>query len=139
MRIISKFRDFYDIAMHYGQDEDLVWVRETEEIKVNCSELGLKERWFCRSRFVSKSYDCEVYMKFLLLCGVKHLLHVGEIAGKFFPYEKRVICAKSLEELRVKFQKFTNEETRNSGGYFSYHDFSDRDSWLNTPISRASC
>jgi len=32
MRIISKFRDYYDSAMAYGQDDRQVWVRNTTEM-----------------------------------------------------------------------------------------------------------
>lgn len=32
MRIISKFHDYYDSAMGYGQDEDVVYLRETKDV-----------------------------------------------------------------------------------------------------------
>lgn len=32
MRIISKFHDYYDVGMKYGQDKKVVYVRETEDL-----------------------------------------------------------------------------------------------------------
>ena len=60
MRIISKFHDFYDIGMQYGQDEDLVWVRETEPIKMDLAKLDINNCWFREFKPWTKSYWCAV-------------------------------------------------------------------------------
>ena len=44
MRIISKFRDYYDAGQVYGQDPDLVYVRRAEKVPLVDPHLSVVER-----------------------------------------------------------------------------------------------
>jgi len=49
MRIVSKFRDYYDTASAYGIDKECVYVRKTENAPYK--KYCLKEHWkFCNTR-----------------------------------------------------------------------------------------
>lgn len=41
MRIISKFHDFYDVVMKQGMDREVVYVRETQKLKVVADSFGI--------------------------------------------------------------------------------------------------
>jgi len=42
MRIISKFRDYYDIGLSYGQDDDLIYIRKSEENSIKTPNYAMK-------------------------------------------------------------------------------------------------
>ena len=39
MKIISKFKDYYDYLLKFGQDDDLQYVRITEEVDIKSSDI----------------------------------------------------------------------------------------------------
>ena len=44
MKIYSKFQDYYDSAMAYGVDDHVKWVRNTNEIELDCPHEGYEYR-----------------------------------------------------------------------------------------------
>lgn len=54
MRIISKFKDYYDSASAYGIDKECVYVRKTEDIPYK--KYRIQEHWsYCHTR--NKNYE----------------------------------------------------------------------------------
>ena len=64
MRIISKFRDYYDSAMAYGQDETVVYLRETKHFNLSTKDYptiikqlsDLFDKLYQREEFASWRY-----------------------------------------------------------------------------------
>lgn len=113
MRIISSWKDYYDIGMQFGLDSGVTWVRETEEAK---ALPGLSSDWFYEYRLGSKNY-CVAY---LALCGKIHPIHGEE--GGIYTKPNPDLFSNSYEGAVERFEKFKNEKVRNPEnpyeGYF---------------------
>lgn len=105
MRIISKYRDYYDIGMQYGQDEDITWVREKEELK---TDLGLENSWFRKYTIRTKRKELNVQVCYLAYCGKLYEIH----SDKGF-MRTPTMFASSRQEMEKKFSDFAAEEVIN--------------------------
>jgi hypothetical protein len=122
MRIISKFRDYYDGVMKTGMDREVVYVREREEI-----DLGREfEIGFSTNR--SGSYH-KVETLFLGYCGEIYRVYVIEFSGhpisaswKFVTYDYE-----EFKEVMMKWgfgSKYEFSEGRWwAGNYQKFRDY----------------
>jgi hypothetical protein len=123
MRIISKFKDYCDIGMQYGQDEDIVWVRNTEEVPGELNTDWLYEYT------LNSLYYCVTYLAF---CGKIYPLH-GQEEGLLTKPDPNLFSS-SYEELVERFEKFTNKKVKNPDyPYYGWMDRHEMDNWINTP------
>jgi len=77
MRIISKFKDYYDNAQAFGQDQSMVYHRITTEIEL--SETAIPEELFRNIRSVSIGDNRDEYSAEFILVG---------FCGKIYPIVK---------------------------------------------------
>jgi len=57
MRIISKFKDYYDITMQHGFDSEVVYIRNQTECPYNLKDIKLYEIYqYCLDKFKLHSY-----------------------------------------------------------------------------------
>lgn len=82
MRIISKFKDYYDTCMYYGMDKELVYSRQSQNIQANITQL-IKENttighfnYSAHHRYISNKENIEFNFGSIGFC------------GKFYPYIK---------------------------------------------------
>lgn len=134
MRIISKFHDYYDIGMSYGQDENLVWVRETEVVEIDTKILNISDRWFNKYWFSSKAYRLDVKEVYVALCGKIHPIHVGVFARVPKPPVK-VITGQTYDEVRNSFTVLANNIVASSTESPPRYGWtpSERQAWLDKP------
>lgn len=108
MKIISKFKDYYDSAIGQGIDPNLIYLREKKEIKVknNPDDPAVGEissSWFHRSTLIDSSYySFHAYL--LGFCGkiypMIYVKKVGEDKGEcFYKFEtfKDSVYGKSID------------------------------------------
>jgi hypothetical protein len=113
MRIISKFRDYYDSVQRQGMDKDVVYVRETKDISLN---IKYEFSYSYRSSF---RYRPEGYL--LGYCG--KIYHVFEIqdddkkTSEFF-YDYEEFKARGFELGIFKPSDFKYRWWRNSFDIF---------------------
>lgn len=53
VRIISSFKDYYDSAMGYGIDHDLIWLRESKEVK---EDIGPRRKYQWSNYWFSNNF-----------------------------------------------------------------------------------
>lgn len=93
MKIISKFKDYYDFMQMYGQDPNITYVRMPDVIDVPSLDEAMEDAWF-RSRF-----NYNVLRELNLYSAV-----IG-VAGRFYPivYSREVDYHKTDAESRTSF------------------------------------
>lgn len=77
MRIITKFKDYYDSAMSLGIDDSITYLRKTEEFEMSAEDLGLDRRVMRPGIYnynstigIYKNKNIKGYeFSFLLFCG----------------------------------------------------------------------
>lgn len=113
MRIISKFQDYYDISMAYGQDENLVWVRNTEEIPMNHLDLRIKKSWFSNYHLNTRNKLCDVDVTFLAFCGKLYPIHTGKTrVSRYSSVVDVTLHTNSVDEMKEAFTRFTGEDLK---------------------------
>lgn len=75
MRIISKFHDYYDAVMKQGMDKDIVYVRESRDIKI-------KRKYELGYRYHGGGNSVDVHLRLLGYCG--QIYHVFQVVRKFY-------------------------------------------------------
>lgn len=58
MRIISKFKDYYDSGIAYGVDPHIVYVRNTDEVSVESNSVRIWPRRFAVIGFCGQLFPC---------------------------------------------------------------------------------
>ena len=87
MRIISKFQDYYDIGMSYGQDQTLIYDRVPLETIIEDNAYGERQNLFqdgCRSRGHSLGIDHERFV--VGFCGKTYMCYRLEAVIPSTPY-----------------------------------------------------
>lgn len=136
MRIISDFRDFYDIGMTYGQDKDLIWVRKPEEVKVSVETFGLKNHWFTITSKNSRNFLCRISTSFLVFCGKKLIVYEAKTyPGWHYKPESLMdtFYTTDLERTHANFTKVTGEEFKTPFKEDSWKSLHERKAWLDSP------
>jgi hypothetical protein len=153
MRIISNFKDYYDIGMTYGQDPALVYLRKTEEVP---GEDRLRKVIGMSPYYISypgRPYGIELDIHFIGFCG-KLYPFVGYrnavnirgnlsdfIIGQNDIFERELI-EKSLDKPPNKWVEFGSEFTLNSYGKWARHvlslDVTDFSISIQAPIFKVS-
>lgn len=121
MRIISKFNDYYDSALGYGEDRSLVYERKTEDFEISSNqEKNLpyvnKNRSYRLSR---DKWDTELF--YLGFCGkIYPVVKFSERYPALSPsnFNPIVRYLYSLEQVQ-EFCKENNIELRDEKEYFS--------------------
>ena len=103
MRIISKFRDFYDSALAYGQDKSVVFVRNNTPVKADDLLKSLVSRWNIGAR-TNKSIKIEFSRVMVFFCGKLYRgIHcqksISNPYGFFSPEEDGSKVFYNMEEL----------------------------------------
>lgn len=124
MRIISKFHDYYDLGMQYGQDNTIVWVRNTEEIKVKDLDRDTfhklpKLSFHTNYKIKTSRYECAVELVYLAFCGKWQRLYIGTVTKHYYPYKAQTLCSENIETLRDRFIRLVDEELKRDGDKYS--------------------
>lgn len=96
MRILSKFHDYYDTAMGYGQDPALIYNRVTEQVEVTSWpwDPRIIDLLVCRADFVHPAA--------LGFCGRVYPIWIDlnvKVNAEFFSNDTSPDCSLSVEEL----------------------------------------
>lgn len=112
MKIISKFHDYYDSGMAFGQDDEVTWIRTSTETTADHLSLGIESRdWFRDYELFTKSWKLKAHNEFVAFCGELHQLYIGVVEQRFYPYrDPETLFASSSDELRQKFFSFAKEK-----------------------------
>jgi len=105
MRIISKFHDYYDIALSQGYDDDLMYVRSTSELAPFKSATKFEI-------YVGMDYGNQLETEWFVIgfCGKVHLgFKVNKSYSIYQPKSKQEICY-SIEDFRRYTEKLNDKE-----------------------------
>ncbi len=117
MRIISKFRDYYDSVQSYGQDDELIYVRnEFEEIRL------FEPRLIRNARCYNVTRHDEVEQKMVGFCGKIYPVIKLSMTGKN-PVEKYCYTLDEVEEFIKNFWDKPRQE-QYLGKYYNYRYYS---------------
>lgn len=106
MRIISKFKDYYDSVQSYGQDKSLVYIRNTEEIRMfNSQNINDPNKKF--DAIKEKCLDTESHELKGFSWGGQYKFGFVGFCGNYFPF--------------VVHERYENSDPLAQGKY--YYDY----------------
>lgn len=108
MRIISNFHDYYDTAMGYGMDYDIIWLRKEKKVK----QPPRIDSYISRSMNSGSVLDISVHTHIIGFCGKIY----GCVELWLPDSNERTICYK-IEEIDAFID--TNCKKKQKGYYYS--------------------
>lgn len=126
MRIISPFRDFYDVVMRQGMDRDIVYLREPKDINI-------KRKYELGYHYMARYSSMHVHMRLLGYCG--QIYHVFEVVRTltghpdfsefYFTYDAFKAAGYGKSERRwwgkSDYEKFVEQDVSSALALFHEH------------------